>query len=130
MFQMRSMRCMSGTLRGQKRASYSQKLESQMVMGHHGVLSQLCKTPWPQVTCRRKGLFHLTIFSPSLWEVRAGTLRQEQEQSPWRTAASWLHLPGLLGLISFIPQSLSRDGTALSGLGSPTSIINQENRPP
>lgn len=47
-----------------------------------------------------------------------------------RNAAYWLVLCGVLSLFSYITQnSQPRGGTAYSGLGPLTSVINQENAP-
>lgn len=53
--------------------------------------------------------------------------RQESEQQPWRKAAYFLVLHSLLSCLCYSDQvCLIRGGTAQSGLGVPTSIINQE----
>lgn len=62
-------------------------------------------------------------------EVKAETWRQELQQSPQRSAASWLalHLQSFLSCTT--QEHLPRSGTAYSRLGSPTSIRNQEIAP-
>ena len=58
--------------------------------------------------------------SPSLKQVRAGTWRQELMQKPWRGAAYWLALHGLLSLLSYRTQDHQpRDGPTHNGLGPP-----------
>lgn len=69
-------------------------------------------------------LAYTSPHSPSLKEVRTGShTRQEpggRMQRPWRSAAYWLALHGLLNLLSYTTQDHSpRDDTAHSGLGPP-----------
>lgn len=87
------------------------------------------KTPGPKVTWRGKGLCHLRAYSPSLCEVRAGTLRQELKQRPWESSVYWLaslttsaflHTPGLLR------AGRGGGGTIHSGLDLGVSKINQD----
>ena len=60
-------------------------------------------------------------------ELKAGTWRQELKQRPWRGAAYWLALHGLLSLLSYKTHVyLPRGDTAQSGLGPSTSIIKEE----
>ena len=49
-------------------------------------------------------------------------------QRPWKGAAYWLALHGLLSLLSYRTQDHQpRDGTAHSELGPPLSITNERN---
>lgn len=62
-------------------------------------------------------------------EFKARTWRQELTQRPWR-----MLLPSLLPVapsacLSYNPDSLAQGGSTHSVLGSPTSIIKQENAP-
>ena len=61
---------------------------------------------------------------------RAESWRQDLIQRGWRSAAYWLALHGLLGLLSYRTQDhQTRIGTVHSVLGPPASIINEENAP-
>lgn len=51
-------------------------------------------------------------------------------QKSWRNTAHWLALHGLFTLLSYINRDhLPEHGSTHRGLGSPSSIINQENAP-
>lgn len=54
------------------------------------------KTAWGEL-----GLVHapLPCYRPSLREVSGGTWRRESKPKPWRNAAAWLALRGLLGFL-------------------------------
>jgi hypothetical protein len=58
----------------------------------------------------------------ALWNLKAGTWRQELKRRPWRGAAYWLDQSAAW---SVIPRS----GSAHIKLGPPTAISNQENTP-
>jgi hypothetical protein len=68
----------------------------------------------PNATCRRKGLFHLTMPRPqSISKGSQGiNSKLELKQRPWRNTAYWFVPQGLLILISYITQNhLSRSHT-------------------
>jgi hypothetical protein len=87
---------------------------------------------WPKATWRRKGLINLqvTVYHGGKLkqEFKAGVWKQELKQRPWRNTAYWLDSHGLLSLLSYTTQAhLPTNGTTYSGLGSPTSMNNQQN---
>lgn len=79
-------------------------------------------------------MHHLTVYSSSSresqcrilrWGLEAGT-----EVEPWMNAAYWLALHGLLSPFSYVAHDYwPEEGTSTSGLGTPTSVPNEENAP-
>lgn len=86
-------------------------------------------------TCERKSLVffftsQVTVHhrGKSKKEHKAGTLRQVVKQKPWNSAAYYRAPNSLLNLLFYAFQNhLTSCSSAQSGLGSPISIINQEN---
>ena len=73
------------------------------------------------------GLFTLYFHVIIHHSKKSGNeLKQKQTQGPWKRTAYW----PAFSYLSYISQDhLHKGGTAHSGLGPPTSIINQENAP-
>ena len=68
----------------------------------------------------------LTGDSPSLKKDKANPGSQELKDRPQRNTTYWFSFPLLVQLILYNQAALLRDGTTYSGLGLPTSIINQD----
>jgi hypothetical protein len=84
--------------------------------------------------CGGKGFSHITLLGAA---HHPGKPRQELERNleaefkakTEDDAASWLALHGSLRVSNTTQVCLPQDGISHSGLGPPTSIINQENAP-
>ena len=90
-----------------------------------------------KATWEENGLLQLiTLGARSIPEGSQGgnsntriTWRQELKRRPWRNDAYWLASHDLLSLLSYtIQDHLSRNGPTHSGLGPPTSTINQKKK--
>jgi hypothetical protein len=69
-------------------------------------------------------LLFITEGSQDRTSNRAGMLRQELMQRPWRNAAYWLASYGLLNLLSYNSQD-KKPGVALSTIGWALPINHQ-----
>lgn len=92
-----------------------------------------CLLLWQAMTKRNLGRTRfITSDFPSLllWEGRAETWRPKLKQKPYRNSAHQFASLGYLSLLSYSFQGNQlRNGNVHSGLGLPTSIINQESIP-
>lgn len=61
---------------------------------------------------KRRGLFHLTVYSRSSMEVGIGTqgTRGKQEARPWRRDADGFALHHFLDLLSYSTKTTTQDG--------------------
>lgn len=100
-------------LRGIIWIATSCRLLSFIVYSHSIVCFLLleCKTPWPNRTCWRKGLFSLNIPTYSTisrihGRVMTGLLRQETRQPPWNKAAYMLAVLDVACLHTYTAMTL------------------------
>jgi hypothetical protein len=93
------------------------------------LLGQKVCLPWQKQIGKQRTYIFVSPFiiegSQNRNSNRAGTRRQELTQRPWRDAAYWLALHGLLIPLSY--KTLNHqpgDEITHHGLGPPTSIPN------
>jgi hypothetical protein len=73
------------------------------------------------------GMERFVWLTSSAQELKARTRWHDLKTVSWRNTAYWLALHGMLSLLFCAAQGhLLRDDIIHNGLGSPTSIINQE----